>query len=60
MRNRNNGYQRVKFERKDNPKGLYDGVILDEDHESCTIGVDFEGTEATIVCYYDEWSIIKI
>ncbi len=60
MRNKNSKYQRVSFIRKNNPKSSYEGIILDEDHESCTISVDFEGTEATITCYYDEWKITKI
>jgi hypothetical protein len=59
MRNNKNANQKVRFERKRKPCNTYEGVILFEDHESCTVGVNFEGTEATITLYYDEWRIIK-
>jgi hypothetical protein len=62
MKNRGNNttYQPVKFQRKDNPINLYDGIMINEDFESCTISINIEGTDATIVCYYDEWEIMKV
>jgi len=56
----NSSPQRVTFQRINSPINQYQGFILHEDHESCVIGFNMEGTEATIVCYYDEWKITKI
>jgi hypothetical protein len=62
MKNKNNGttYQMVKFQRKENPIQSYSGIIINEDFESCTISTNIEGTDATIICYYDEWDIMRV
>ena len=60
MKNVKNIPMKVSFYAKSNPNIVYAGVLLLEDGESCVIGIDFQGTEATIVCYYDKWEIIKL
>ena len=59
MKNGKKNPIKVKFHRKNDWKNVYVGFILAEDNESVILGVDFEGTEATLVCFYDEWEIIK-
>jgi hypothetical protein len=52
--------QKIIFQKINNPINKYDGYILEEDYESCVISFLLEGTEATIVCFYDEWVVEKI
>ena len=38
---------------------IINGIILWEDKESFGFEINFYGTPATMVCYYDVWSIIR-
>lgn len=53
----NTFYQEIRFYKKDNPSNYYEGFILDKDCESCTVSFKLEGSDATIVLFYDEWCL---
>jgi hypothetical protein len=45
--------------RKRNTDVMVDGRILWEDLDSFGFEMDFYDTPATMVCYYDDWEIIR-
>lgn len=50
-------YQQVRFHRYDNEHSVHYGYMVERSADSCTIEFLFEGTWATMVCFYDTWSI---
>jgi len=64
MKNTETNPMKVTFHRHLKEEGsdynTFSGLLIQEDHESCIVELDYEGTPATIVLFHDEWNVIKL